>query len=181
MELAFFVPAKFAACRRQLRGEERSLGAPGSLCSLKLHSLAGVSLGKSREMAVAFVPHWESEGTAGPEPPPLCASVAENIQDGSSLFEGVFLLYRLCCVSTCVTGDTVGPWVRSSPFRQRANSSPPWGLALTCLVGTRLRVHEEAVCGGAGFPVRLPPALEGRASLLFRTPFCPSVELCFCV
>lgn len=101
-------------------------------------------------------------GPQGHEPWALCPSLAKNIQDGTAIF---FFLNHFC-FSTDITSDQIGPLVQSLKLCQKANSSPPWGLALN-LPGLDMfcGTHGEAICDSSR--VSFKPASPAEKSWCF--------------
>ena len=72
----------------------------------------------------------EVRGPRGRSPWAPWASPADSIQDGDSLFGfSVFTFLGYHFVSLPMS-QAIGPLVQSLKLCQKANSSPPWGLAL---------------------------------------------------
>lgn len=107
----------------------RSLVAAGY--AVRPHAAAGGGGGRAWPQTLAER-HWRHggrEGTPRQSPGTPSLSHSQSIQDGSSF---IFCIVHVC-FSTHVPSDPVGPLVQSLNFHQKANSSPPWGLALNLL------------------------------------------------
>lgn len=121
--------------------EEQSLLAAFTLCTLTLLQLggyvgggAGTAAMKQRDWCWPLGITEMVRGPQGNKPWTPCPSSVENMKDGNSLlfyvvfFEGGGIFY--VCFPAHVTSDKIGPLVQSLKLCQKANSSPPWGLAL---------------------------------------------------
>lgn len=131
-----------------------------------------------------------TEKVRGPQAmnPGTCVPHLQRIFKMEQLVFLFFLIFlNHFCFFTHITNDffnNKGPLVQSLKLCQKANSSPPWGLALN-LPGlcTFCGTHEEAsACDSPRVSVSLPPALRRvDVSLLVFMPFCSSVNrFCFC-
>lgn len=158
--------------------EEQSLLPAFTLCTLTLLQLAGYvgRGGRHRSHETQGDRCWPSgitemvRGPQGNMPWTPYPSSVENLKDGNSLFflccffEGGGIVY--VCFPAHVTSDKIGPLVQSLKLCQKANSSPPWGLALN-LPGLYMfcGTHKEAI--GDSLRVSLKPASHAEKSWCF--------------
>lgn len=116
------------------------------------------------------------------EPLGPCASLADSIQDGNSLFDFSsfsFFGYRLCLFlypHHKSSNRTLGAELKIMPESKQLPSSGT-RLKLAWFVHVFCRTHEEPSLTGSGAP-RSPPPVPRRVgvSLLVSTPFCSSVS-----
>lgn len=174
----FSFPAKWAVCERHL-SERRTKSVAGlHLVHPETPAACWVcrTRGRHRSHETQGDRCWPSgitemvRGPQGNKPWTPYPSSVENLKDGNSLFflccffEGGGIVY--VCFPAHVTSDKIGPLVQSLKLCQKANSSPPWGLALN-LPGLYMfcGTHKEAI--GDSLRVSLKPASHAEKSWCF--------------
>lgn len=152
MELIFLVvvPAKLAVCKWHL-GKRRAESHGGLIhgaawCCWRVWGGRARQPGGAGEVGVG----WEGEGTTR-QPAPSRGDCTRLVAGNADAKQSGWRRPAGSCVSVCVSthspsGET-GSLVRSLKLCQKANSSPPWGLALN-LPGLYIfcQSHQETIC-----------------------------------
>lgn len=167
--------------------EEQRLAAAFTLCALSLVRLGGcegggadVAASKQRDGRWPLGVTEKVRGLQGTSPG-FCVQRIFRMATACLIFLGGGWEGCHLCFSNHVTSDKIRPLVQSFKLCQKANSSPPWGLALN-LPGLSMScgTHKEAICDSPRVPSEpashaencwcFPPGLH--SFLFICEPFC---------